>query len=110
MMINKSIQRKRILFITTIIKYSASIILIVWSSNSVGNWRNLLIALTELMLIVLVSDSLMRKDRTVGRIINIILCLIFNAQLFFLRFSGTFLSLIMVNNIGSIFFFFFVFS
>ena len=103
MMINKSIQRKRILFITTIIKYSASIILIVWSSNSVGNWRNLLIALTELMLIVLVSDSLMRKDRTVGRIINIILCLIFNAQLFFLRFSGTFLSLIMVNNIGSIF-------
>lgn len=101
-MINKSIQRKRILFITTIIKYSASIILIVWSSNSVGNWRNLLIALTELMLIVLVSDSLMRKDRTVGRIINIILCLIFNAQLFFLRFSGTFLSLIMVNNIGSI--------
>lgn len=102
MMRSKNIQRERILFITTIIKYSASIILIVWSSKSVGNWRYLLIALSELTLIVLVSESVMQKNRTVGRFVNIVLCLVFNAQLYFLRFSGTFLSLIMVNNIGSI--------
>ena len=99
---SKNIQRERLLFITTIIKYSASIMLIVWSSKSVGNWQYLFIALTELMMIVLASDSLMRKNRTAGRIINIVLCLVFNAQLYFLRFSGTFLTLIMVNNIGSI--------
>ena len=74
MVSNKSIRKERILFITTIIKYSASILLIIWSSKSVGNWRYLLIALTELVLIVLASDSLMRKNRIVGQIINTILC------------------------------------
>ena len=102
MMNNKSIRKERILFITTIFKYTASFLLIIWSSKSVDNWRYLMIALSELMLIALISDSLMQKNRTIGQIINIVLCLLINAQLFFLRFSGTFLSLIMVNNIGSI--------
>ena len=54
----------------------------------------------ELALIMLVSELLLQRNRVGGTIVHYLLLLVYNVQIGLLYFSGSFLSAIMLENIG----------
>ena len=82
-------------------KYLFSILLTVLAAKENG-MRYFFIGLTEVIIIMLISNMLIIRKRKAGIILNCILMLLYNVQMLILYFSKSFLLLIMLTNIDSI--------
>lgn len=88
--------------ISTIIKYLFSVLITVLTIDTTGEWKYVAAALTELGIIIFVSDLLMERKPIVGQVLNCVLCVLYNAQIVILFFGNSFLQLVMVSNLASI--------
>ena len=88
--------------ISTIIKYLFSVLITVLTIDTTGEWKYVAVALTELGIIIFVSDLLMERKPIVGQVLNCVLCVLYNAQIVILFFGNSFLQLVMVSNLASI--------
>lgn len=84
-----------------IVKYLFPILLMFMSFFNHGNKHYLATDMLELLVIVSLSNILM-KNKTVGRIVNNILMLLLNVQLIVLYFGNSYISMIMLSNLHSL--------
>lgn len=89
-------------YILTGIKYAASLCLIIGEYVKVGKPQYVWGGIFELLVIFFLSDLLIRWKKHIGRIVNDVLILLFNVQQLVLMFGMTFISTVMLENIGSI--------
>lgn len=94
--------RENLLKISTIVKYMFSISIICLTLHTTGNWGYVLIAMVEMFLILLLSGWMIQKVALPGRILNILLCLFFNAQILVLLFGNSYIQLVMLTNLNSL--------
>ena len=80
-------------YLTTIIKYLLSIVLVVYSSWFYNNVGYLLFGLFELIVVFIVSQFFLEKNKVIGNIISISLLFLFNVNYMLLIFSNSFLTL-----------------
>ncbi len=99
MKLKKRIQSdKRVVF--TILKYLYSFLLILLSYKTTGFFCYVLIGETELLLIMCLSDILIRHHKAFGWLNSIFLFLL-NAEYTVLYFSGSYVTYVMLENIDS---------
>ena len=96
---NKGLNYK---LISTIIKYLFSALITIFAITTTGEWKYVALGLFELGIIILTTDLLLKRNPIAGRVLNCLLCLLYNAQLVILFFGNSFLQLVMVTNIASI--------
>ena len=83
-------------------KYLFSFLLILLSFQTVRNWRYCVAGAAELAVIAVVTDWLLYRNVVISRILNALLLLLLNVQFCFLFFSGSFVSVIMLDNVDSL--------
>lgn len=88
--------------IPTIIKYLFSALITILTITTTGEWKFIALGLFELGIIILTTDLLSKRNPIAGRVLNCLLCLLYNAQVVILFFGNSFLQLVMVTNIASI--------
>lgn len=88
--------------ISTIIKYLFSALITVLAITTTGEWKFIALGLFELGIIILTTDLLSKRNPIAGRVLNCLLCLLYNAQVVILFFGNSFLQLVMVTNVASI--------
>ncbi len=88
--------------LTDILKYGFSIVLAYLAYQTAGDIKYFWMCLLELGAIAFLSDSLVRKNRYIGQIVNDILIILFNIQCGFLYYSGTYVTTVMLENTDSI--------
>ena len=93
-------------YITTIVKYGFSILLMIRLFISFPSKKILLMSLVELGIIAFTTNVIMRPKpakarRICGRIFNTVAFLLLNAQLLIMFFSRTFLMMVMLTNTDS---------
>lgn len=88
--------------ISTIIKYLFSALITILTITTTGEWKFIALGLFELGIIILTTDLLSKRNPIAGRVLNCLLCLLYNAQVVILFFGNSFLQLVMVTNIASI--------
>lgn len=86
--------------ILTAAKYGFSALITLSTLITVWNFRFVLAALAELACIFLLSNCL--ADRRAGRVLNSFLCFLYNAQILVLFFGGSYIRLVMLDNLHSI--------
>lgn len=89
-------------YMPMIIKHAYSVTLTVAAASSTGNPRYIVIGSIELAITFLLSNSVMRKKRIIGIILNDLLCLLYNIQMIVLFFSNSFVQPIMLGNLRSL--------
>jgi len=87
--------------IFTILKYAFSFILTFAAFINVDTKHYLVIGTLELLIIFIVSDICMFK-KVFGRIVNSILLLLYNAQMFILLFGSSYITVLMLTNLHSL--------
>ena len=93
-------------YITTVIKYGFSVLLMIRLFISFPSKKILLMSLVELGIIALTTNVIMKPKpakgrRICGRIFNTVAFLLLNAQLLIMFFSRTFLMMVMLTNTDS---------
>lgn len=86
----------------TILKYTFSVFITIITIRTTNNIKYALISLMELMIIVSLSDLLLKKKRILGIVLNDILVLIYNMQMAVLFFGNNYILLVMLTNIASL--------
>ena len=89
-------------YIFDIVKYVFSLILIVLSYTSMKAKRFVLAEFLELLIIVALSDIIVKKNKIAGYIVNDILMLLLNAQLLVAFFGNSYIKLVMLTNLDSL--------
>lgn len=87
--------------ILTISKYIFSLILTFVAYTRVSDPCYLIIGIAELLIIFTLSNILMKK-KILGRIVNSILLLLYNAQMVVMVFGNSYITMLMLTNIDSI--------
>lgn len=87
--------------ILTLLKYVFSFVLTFVAFLNVDTKHYLVVGTLELLIIFIVSDICMTK-KVFGRIVNSILLLLYNAQMFILLFGSSYITLIMLTNLHSL--------
>lgn len=82
------------------IKYTFSLLATCMAATALDHIEYLWVCGIEFALIVFVSEALLQKNGTLGIIVHYLLLLVYNAQIGLLYFSGSFLSAIMLENVG----------
>ena len=95
-------KKYRTLLFLTIAKYVFSFALVVAAFLITRRKSYALLCFLELAAVFLFSDILLRRRKTVGRIVNGILLLLFNVECGSLIFAGTFVTYIMITNVDSL--------
>lgn len=85
-----------------IIKYLFFMILLLQCSIMVGSPRLFVCGVIELVFILSITEYITSKNRIIGYILNTIMLLIVGIELIVFRFSGSFVSLIMITNLNSV--------
>ena len=100
----RKVQRyKRLIFYcTTPLKYFFSVVLVIAASFSSRKPAYLIEGLCELALLFLISNEMVLHFKKTARIANGIVMLLFNIQYIVLFFGGTFVSLIMLDNLRAV--------
>lgn len=83
----------------TLIKYLFSAAITLAAFQTCRSHRYLFVSLLELMIILGVTNLILRKSRVAGYLIQLPLLLIYNAQTLVMYFGGSFTSLIMLTNL-----------
>ncbi len=96
MMTNK---KERILQILTWIKYIFPLVFIVIGFLMYHTKKYALVGFLEQMVIVCLSDILVRKNKWIGRIVNAVLMLLLNVQLIVRVYGGVYVSRVMLTNL-----------
>lgn len=84
-----------------VLKYMFSMVLTLIAMVNNDNLIYLIVGLVELTLIMVMSNILMKK-KMLGYIVNIILMLLYNAQMMVLMFASSYISMVMLTNLNSI--------
>lgn len=84
------------------LKYLYTMLLIFLIYTVADNYVYAIICFFEMFIIICLSDILMKRFNIGGKIFNFITLLLMNVQLTVFYFSGTYLSLAMVNNLNSV--------
>ncbi len=96
-------KRKKIVFtLLYTTKYLFYIILLLQCSVMVGKPWMFICGGIEVFLIAVITGYLSNKNRVIGYILNFVLLLIVGIELVVFRFSGGYMSLIMITNLNSI--------
>ncbi|MTB64811.1 sulfatase-like hydrolase/transferase [Streptococcus sp. zg-86] len=90
------------LLIFTILKYSFTTMLILYSHRIHQNHFYVMISLLELISIALFSNYLLRINKWLAFIINSLALLLLNAQMLMMIFGGSYVTLVMLTNLESI--------
>ena len=83
----------------TLLKYAIAAVVAIVSAHSSGSFVQLVAFIAELLMIVAISEVLVRKSRVAGTVVGGLLLLLFLVQVMVLYFGGTFISTIMVTNL-----------
>lgn len=83
----------------TLCKYAIAAMVAIVSAYSSGSFAQLVAFIAELLMIVAISEMLVRKSRVVGTVVGGLLLLLFLVQALVLYFGSTFISAIMVTNL-----------
>ena len=84
------------------LKYVFSFFALLYCSFFYKNITFIYFGLCELAIISLVTDLICKKNRTIASIFNISVLILFNTNLLIYLFSSSFLSMIMIHNLGEI--------
>ena len=87
--------------VLTLIKYLFSAVLIILAASTMREPWFAGIGLIELVAVFFLTNALLGWHKVLANVINDILMFIINAQFVVLYYGGTFVSLVMLNNIGS---------
>lgn len=94
--------RKEKLTWAAISKYSFCVCVTIAAAIVTGNPRYAVIGLTELTIMILLCDFVLKRKRIAGIVLNDLLCLLYNAQMTVLFFSNSFIQPVMLGNLGSL--------
>lgn len=86
--------------IPTVLKYMFAIVLTFLTCKTSHSVSYAAAGLLELVLVFLLSDTLLRKNKIIGNIVNVILMLLYCAQMAVLYLGGSYISSIMVANLN----------
>ena len=92
----------KLLTYTTAAKYIFAACLILFAYSQTGLLSCLAAGFMELIIIFLASNTLIRRNRIAGWIVNGLLLLMLNVQMAVLTFGNTYISLVMLTNIDSL--------
>ena len=84
------------------IKYLVTLGLLILGMTTCRRWEYGLLALIELLLIITLSDVLVRIVTPVAVVLNAIACLLLNVQMILLFFGNSYLQLVMLTNLESL--------
>ncbi|MBF0778588.1 arylsulfatase [Streptococcus cuniculi] len=90
------------LVISTILKYSFTALIILYSHQIHQNNIYIFVSLLELSAIFLVSNHLLRINKWLGVFLNSLALLLLNTQILMMIFGGSYLTLVMLTNLESI--------
>lgn len=82
-----------------LMKYLFSVYITILAFQTIRTSSYLVISLMELVVIIMISNWILSKNSILGHIVHCIFLLIYNVQTLVMCFGGSFLSLIMLNNI-----------
>ena len=85
-----------------IAKYLFSLVLIALAFTSMKSKRFLLAEFLELIIIIALSDLIVKKSKIAGNIVNDILMLFLNSQLIVAFFGNSYIRLVMLTNLDSL--------
>lgn len=85
----------------TILKYLFSVIITLFTFNTTGDYLFILIPMLELIIILVLSNYILRKYKKIGQILNNIIILLYNIEILVLIFGNSFVTLIMITNLDS---------
>lgn len=97
---NQMNEIKKIWPILIVIKYIFSICITFLAYRTTQNALYIVIGLLELSAIIIVSNYLLGLNKVFGQIVHFILFLLFNIQMLSLNFAGSFITPVMIENIG----------
>ncbi len=92
---------KKVYKIFTIIKYIISILLLIMAFNTTKNIIQVVVCFTELLLIFIVSQWILKHNKIIGNIFHNILIFIYCLQMGILIFGNSYLTRIMLSNLNS---------
>ncbi len=88
--------------LSTIVKYLFSVAITLLAFDTTGEWKYVVLGLTEIGIIIVATDVVYGRNKIAGQVLNCILCFLYNAQMTILFFGNSFLQLVMVTNLASI--------
>ncbi|MCR5255596.1 MAG: sulfatase-like hydrolase/transferase [Acetatifactor sp.] len=88
-------------YLTTVVKYVFALILTFAGLKNFKYPGSLLLSMGELFSVIFLSDTLIRKSKYFN-ILNSVLILLYNAQMLVLFFGGSFITLVMLQNLASV--------
>lgn len=86
----------------TFFKYLFSIIFTMVTMNTTRDGRYVMVSLVELIMIIMISELLVKRKAMIGIIFNDLFCLLYNVQMAILLFGNSYLQLVMLSNLGSL--------
>lgn len=89
-------------YLPMIIKYLFSIVITLMTYSTMQDPYYVCIGILELISIAMISNLLLQKNKWIGWMINSILLFFYHAQCLSLIFAGSFLSLVMLDNVDSV--------
>ncbi|MBQ9609308.1 MAG: sulfatase-like hydrolase/transferase [Lachnospiraceae bacterium] len=95
-------KKDKILYILMLVKYIFSICITFVAFSNVKSKRYILIGIIEIILIAFISNLLLKLNKKAGIIVNSVLMLMYNAQMLVLYFASSYISMIMLSNLGSV--------
>ncbi len=92
----------RKVFIKNIIKYLFSVVITIFLSNIAEDKKYIIYGLINILFIYCVTEGILKKYKKISNIINDILFLLYNIQIFVFIFGNSFINMNMLLNVNSI--------
>ncbi len=97
-----NINKRKIGFFLMLLKYVISFLLLVVVSFSQGNIRYFAMGFAELLLICILTNGLLRLNKVVGYVFNVLFIFLLDVQMAVLFFANSYVQTIMLSNLASL--------